>query len=92
MVELISDDLSRNIKIIKFLQVHPEIRAHSKIMAKPQRRVARDSAAAAQNVGNSGSRNLDRSGKFSGGHPEILQLVRKVFARVYGSTRHFLTF
>jgi hypothetical protein len=92
MIELVSDVLPRNIKLIKFLQVHPKIRARPKILAKPQRRVARDSAAAAQNVGNPGSRDLDRAGKFSGAHLEFLQLVRKVFPRVYGSTRHFKRF
>lgn len=86
--ELLAYLPTRNIELVKLLQVHPKIGAHSKIPAKPQGCIAGDPAAASQNVCNSRGRHLDRAGEFTGAHPQLLQFVSKLLAGVNRGSGH----
>jgi hypothetical protein len=75
--ELIAEFPAREVELVELLQIHPKIGTHSEILTEPQRSIAGNPPAPAQNVDDTGRRHLDRARQFARTDAQLLQVVGK---------------
>jgi len=80
--------LAREIKLVRCLQIHPEISRHAEVSAEPQGRVRSDAPFARQKLIEAIGRHLDNISEFLGGKASLFQFVSQNLAGVDRRASH----